>query len=100
MKTTMNPNRSWLNAITFAEAGEWETAREMMPPPAPRNKLLALLEKTFMAVAFAEESLHDEAKYLVGKTNKATNRAGSFLDSVGLRGVRVTYGVLQEGAIR
>lgn len=100
MKTTMNKNRSWMNAITFAEAGEWETAREMMPPPAPRNKLFELLEKTFMAVAFAEESLHDEALCHINKPRLARNRAGIFLDSVGLRGVRMTYGILQEEAIR
>ena len=100
MKTTTNNNRSWLTAITFAEAGEWETAREMMPPPAPRNKLLELLEKTFMAVTFAEECMHDEARCYMNKPLQTAKRAGNFLDSVGLRGVRLTYGIMQEQAIR
>lgn len=100
MKTTTDNNRSWMNAITFAEAGEWETAREMMPPTAPRNKFFELLEKTFMAVAFAEEGMRDEALCHINAPRPTIRRAGNFLDSVGLSGVRVTYGILQEGAIQ
>ena len=86
-------------AAAFAEAGEWETARSMMPQTF-QSKFAQFFEQTFMAVAFAEESMHDEAHRIIGKTSQPTNRAENFLNSVGLRGVRMTYGILQEEAIQ
>ena len=50
----------WMDAITFAEAGEWETARQMMPPAINRMDSISWFERTFMAVAFAEEGLHKD----------------------------------------
>lgn len=96
MKNETNNERSWMAAVTFAEAGEWETARSLVPLPAKR-KWVERLEQIFMAVAFAEEGMHEEAKRLLGMKQQPP-RINNFLDSIGLRGVRMTYGILQEGA--
>jgi len=97
MKNKTNSDRSWMSAVTFAEAGEWETACAMTPLPT-KSRWAELFEQTLMAVAFAEEGLHDEAKRLVaGK--QLFPRNNNFLDSIGLRrDARVTYAILEERA--
>jgi len=60
MKTMQDRYQSWMNAITFAEAGEWDTAREMMPTDRPVTTP-GWLEQMFMSVAFAEAGMHEEA---------------------------------------
>lgn len=88
---------SWMTAITFAEAGEWEVAREYMPRGKGLFVRLAdLLEKNCMAAAFAEEGLHDDALRLAtdGHRHQQTPAFGDFLDTLGLRGVRIVYGSL------
>ncbi len=100
MKHETNHERSWMCAVTFAEAGEWETARTMIPLPG-KSKWTEFLERIFMAVAFAEEGMPDEARRLFAAKAQPPKRIKSFLDSIGLREVRITYGVLQlqeEGA--
>lgn len=98
MKNTMNEERSWMDAVTFAEAGEWETALRMAPLPS-KSRWAEFFERTFMAVAFAEEGLHEEARVLSGAKQIAPKRIKSFLDSIGLRDVKMTYGILQEEAV-
>jgi len=97
MKSETNNDRSWMDAVTFAEAGEWETARSMAPLPT-KSKWAEFFEQVFMAAAFAEEGLHEEAKQLMGMKRQPPQRIKNFLDSIGLRDVRMTYGILQEGA--
>ena len=97
MKNEKNSERSWMNAVTFAEAGEWETAITMTPLPT-KSKWAEFFEQTFMAVAFAEEGMNEEAQRLVGMKQQPSKRIKNFLDSIGLRDVRMTYGSLQEGA--
>lgn len=97
MKNKNTTERSWMNAVTFAEAGEWETAISMTPLPS-KSKWAKFFEQTFMAVAFAEEGLHEEAQVLAGMKKQAPKRIKSFLDSIGLQNVRMTYGILQESA--
>lgn len=97
MKNVTMNERSWMDAVTFAEAGEWETALTMAPLPT-KSKWAAFFEQTFMAVAFAEEGLHEEAQILAGMKRQTPKRIKNFLDSVGLRDVRMTYGILHEGA--
>ena len=60
MKPTMKQYKDWRIAVAFAEVGEWETAREMTPDLGPKITT-DWLERIFIAVAFAEEGLHDEA---------------------------------------
>lgn len=92
MKITTDKNRNWMTAITFAEAGEWDTAREMMPVSRPNSKI-SWLQRIFMAVAFAEEGLHQEALHFLDG-HSVQHIRNSFLDTIGLSGVRVTYGLL------
>lgn len=89
--------RSWMSAVTFAEAGEWETARTMIPV-IKRSKMADFLERAMMAVAFAEEGMPEEARRLVSASPQPPKRMKNFLDSIGLNNVRMTYGVLQEEA--
>lgn len=97
MNNENESNRSWMNAVTFAEAGEWETARAMIPLPK-KSTWAALLEQAFMAVAFAEEGLHEEARRLMGGSRQPPARIRSFLESIGLENARLSYCILHEGA--
>ena len=93
MKKTANPEQGWMNAITFAEAGEWDIAREMMPKGRDPHAI-SWFQKTFMAAAFAEEGLHAEALLVMDSPVPAANTANdAFLRSLGLNGIRMTYGV-------
>lgn len=89
--------RGWMMAVSFAEAGEWETARAMIPDARP-NKVLGYLEKVFMAAAFAEEGMPEEALRIMEGPQARLKGMGDFLDAIGLRGVPVTYAVLSARA--
>lgn len=86
--------RGWMLAVTFAEAGEWEAARAMIPDPAVQQKKVGYLERLFMAVAFAEEGMPEEALRIMEGRQGRPKGMGDFLDAIGLRGVPVTYAVL------
>jgi hypothetical protein len=99
MKTTKSENRSWTTAITFAEAGEWETARSFMPK-SRRNPFLAWFENICMAVTFAEEGMQDEAvRLMAAKESEAYRRSVNFLELCGLGNVSCTYGVLSPARL-
>ena len=89
---TLNTFQKWMTAITFAEAGEWETAKNMMPVSI-RSRAINQFQKIFMAVAFAEEGLHAEALTLTEGATPQAPSTGNFLQSLGLGGIRMTYGV-------
>jgi hypothetical protein len=97
MKNETENERSWMVAVTFAEAGEWETARAMTPLPR-KSKWAAFLEQAFMAVAYAEEGMHEEAQRIVGMKQRPPKRISSFIESLGLQNARLAYGIMQEGA--
>jgi len=82
----------WFSAVAFAEEGERETALQMVgmdPEPAKEGvSVLERLNTVFAAAAFAEENLHAEARQIL----EAGNKKPSFLETVGLRGVRVWCG--------
>ena len=99
MQIKRDDDRSWMSAVTFAEAGEWETALSMTPLPAAKGRWAEFLEKTFMAVAFAEEGMPDEALRLVGAKAHPQRRIATFLDSIGLRDVKMAYGTFHEEAV-
>jgi len=96
---TLNAFQKWMTAITFAEAGEWETARQMAPVLG-RSKVVSLFHKTFMAAAFAEEGLHAEAIKIAEGLSLEAPRADDFLNSLGLGGIRMTYGVFATESAR
>jgi hypothetical protein len=88
-------------AVTFAEAGEWETARRYAP--APRNaRIWAWLERHLLAAALAEEALHDDALRLLGADARPEARRGDedALDALlRARGIRMSFGVLSPDAL-
>lgn len=92
-----NTEQSWMCAVAFAEAGEWETARSMIPQPR-KSQWARLFEQAFMAAAFAEEGLPEEAKRIMDDRPQSSRRIRKFLDSVGLRDARATYGVVDGAA--
>ncbi len=95
----MNPTddeRSWMTAVTFAEAGEWETARLYAPRPR-KGRLLAWIERHIVAAAFAEEGLHEDALRIAGIERPADDDA---LDAIlGGRGIRMFCGVLSPAVL-
>ncbi len=84
----------WFAAVAFAEAGEHDTARELAGLGArPAGRKVGILEtfNTFAAAAaFAEENCLEIAREILD----ATPRRRSFLEDVGLAGVRVWYGTV------
>ena len=97
MNKEANNEREWMVAVTFAEAGEWETARAMTPLPS-KSKWAEFFEGAFMAVAYAEEGMPEEALRQMGARQRPPRRLNTFLDSIGLHNVRTAYGIMQEGA--
>jgi hypothetical protein len=91
--------RSVMTAVTFAEAGEWETARRYLPPRRPAG-FLAWLERHLVAVALAEEGLHAEALRVAGLRPPPQRREEEALDALlRARGVRMFSGVLSPAAL-
>lgn len=96
---TLNTFQKWMTAITFAEAGEWETATAMLPLTV-RSRAINQFQKIFMAAAFAEEGLHAEAIALAEGPALQAPSADDFLCSLGLGGIRMTYGVFATESVR
>lgn len=96
---TLNTFQKWMTAITFAEAGEWETAQNMTPVSI-RSRAINQFQKIFMAAALAEEGLHAEAVILAGSSNLPAPGGEAFLQSLGLGGIRMTYGVFATESAR
>jgi hypothetical protein len=87
-------HQSWTTAITFAEAGEWETALSFLPP-SRRSRLAAWLEKAAMAVTFAEAGMAEEAlRQIAPATPSVPRSARNFLELCGLDQAHLTYGIV------
>ena len=85
---------SFFAAAAFAEEGEHNMAREIALTPVPDAReslgIASEFSKAFVAAAFAEENCHDmAADFLVSAAPRR-----SFLEEVGLVGVRVRYGLV------
>lgn len=94
MANQNQPHKSWTTAVTFAEAGEWETARAFMPATR-RSRLAAWLERTAMAVTFAEAGLPEAALQYAAPAAPATPAAArNFLELCGLDRAHLTYAVV------
>ena len=81
-------------AAAFAEAGEWDTAREMTPE-IELSQEPNWLNRLFTAITFAESWLHDE----VGRDSeplRVRNRGYSspITKELGLKGVQLMYGTI------
>ena len=93
MKHNNDSQKGWQMAITFAEAGEWDTARSMMP--TKKRSGIERLFDYFTAVAYAEEGMVDEALRLIDAKPREPR---GFLDVVGLSQIRVTYAHIPAAA--
>ena len=81
-------------AAAFAEAGEWDTARELTPE-TELSREPTWLNKVFMAVTFAESGLYDEAvRYLGPAVFGKNDFNGELAANLGLKGVRLMYGTV------
>lgn len=90
----------WL-AVTFAEAGEWETARRYAQPPG-KARPWAWLERHLVAAALAEGALHEDALRVLrnGSGPGGSRPGGDALDALlRARGVRMLAGVLSPEAL-
>lgn len=82
------------SAQAFAAVGDNETAMHM----AGVEERKASVADAFAAVAFAEAGCHDEARDMMGFAPvrlAPTRPVCGFLESVGLTGVRVAYGLAE-----
>jgi len=93
MKPVKDEQSSWMTAITFAEAGEWQTALELIGVGGS-GRMNRMVEKHFTAAAFAEAGLHEEALEILDGRMKPGKDINDFLVAIGLHDVRVTYAVL------
>lgn len=93
MKNFFNTFQKVMMAATFAEAGEWNTAREMTPA-VKLSIEPTWLDRIFMAVTFAESGLHDEALRFTRKTTGKRGFNAAIAEDLGLRGVRLMYGTV------
>lgn len=93
-------DRDLMTAVAFAEVGEWDTARKLLPRPAP-GRLRAWLERHLVAAALAEEGLQEEAvRTARALAPPAPARAADFIDTLlAARGVRMLCGVAPAAAL-
>jgi len=80
--------------LAFAEAGETETAMQM----AGVKDCNVGVADVFAAAAFAEADCHAEALEMLGRAPKRLAppvQVCGFLESVGLGGVHVAYGLVE-----
>ncbi|MFC1843725.1 hypothetical protein ACFLZ5_02940 [Thermodesulfobacteriota bacterium] len=95
MKNFLSTFQKNMMAATFAEAGEWDTAKEMTPV-TKLSREPSLLNRIFMAVTFAESGIQDEAIRLMGpKTVRNRGFNSAISNDLGLHGVRLTYGTIR-----
>lgn len=94
MKHILTTFQKIMAAATFAEAGEWDTAREMTPD-LELTREPTRLNKIFMAITFAESGLHDEAIGFLEPVRDSNRGFNSVVaESLGLQGVQLMYGTV------
>lgn len=94
MKDILRKFQKNMVAATFAEAGEWNTAREMAPE-TELSRETTWLDRIFAAVTFAESGLHDMAIRTLEPAivrNRGFNSA--LAEDLGLSGVQLMYGTV------
>jgi hypothetical protein len=94
MKNILHTFQKNMMAATFAEAGEWETARDMAPDIELSHEP-TWLNKLFMAITFAESGMDDEALRFL-RPGHTGNRGyhSKITEDLGLRGVQLAYGTI------
>lgn len=93
MKKLLEKFENLSMAVTFAEAGEWDTARGMLPETKSKPRTaLNWLESHFAAVAFAESGLQEEAVQLTSGREFSRPQGQDIYASLGLKGVHLSFG--------
>lgn len=93
MKSQNKIKGNWMVAAAFAEAGEWETARSMMPDKSTTFEP-SWFSRIFSAVAFAEEGLFEDAVRLAGGRAPQTVPVYDELEDLGLSIIHLRYGTV------
>lgn len=94
MKTIVKKFQDIMMAATYAEAGEWDAAREMIPE-TQLSREPSWLNRIFMAVTFAEAGLQREAVGFLDPVPAGRRNLGASLaEELGLKGVRLMYGTV------
>lgn len=93
MKTRNEIKGNWMVAAAFAEAGEWETARTMIPEKKNTTEF-SWLSRIFSAVAFAEEGLVEEALRLTGGKSRQRVYVFDDMEDLGLSMIHLRYGTV------
>jgi hypothetical protein len=93
MTNTMKRFREIMTAATFAESGEWETARNFIPDVKLSHRQ-TWLDRIFSAITFAEYGLHSEAVSYLLPSKVKSKCTSSVTDDLGLKGVRLVYGTV------
>ena len=94
MKTMLEKFQKPAVAATHAEAGEWGTARELLPAPYPRTTH-SWLERHFAAVAFAESGLRQEAVRISRRMGDARQAGDDMSAGHGLQEIRLSFGCVR-----
>lgn len=75
MKPTLNEFDTTMVAAAFAEAGEHESAREILARPRPEKEVrLGRFARMMMAIAFAEAGEHETAREFVTDRKRPVER--------------------------
>lgn len=94
MKRTIKKFQDYMTAAAYAEAGEWDTARKLIPENILSNKM-TWLDRVFAAVTFAEAGLQNEAVRILTPTADRGRKMHTFNpEDLGLKGVRLLYGTV------
>ena len=80
-------------AATFAEVGEWETAKDLAPSVELSSRQ-TWLDRFFSAITFAEYGLYNDAVSYLKQARVKNEKSVSITDDLGLKGVRLVYGTV------
>lgn len=94
-----NLMKDWAVAATFAEAGEFETARQFIPQVIlKRIKKLSWFDRIMAGVTFAEADMSTEALKMLN-FHRPSFKTDDFMAELGLKGCNYVFGVVSVDTI-
>jgi hypothetical protein len=94
MRNMLNKLQKTMAAAAFAEAGEWDIAREMTPD-LELSREQTWLNRLSTAITFAESGLHNDAvRFLEPEAGRNRGFNSVLAENPGLRGIQLTYGTV------